>query len=108
MSGPHTEAADVANTLPADGAIEDDLRELTLKIGLHRQQLGTEHLRAHDDPVGSVEPGCHRLVDDRIGVGRLLRDAVGGADEESSVLGRHRRTLPTVWDEPRVSGDFPL
>lgn len=51
-----------SDALPAHGAVQDNLLEFALQIGLHRQQLGPQHPRRDDDLVRAVEPSCHRLV----------------------------------------------
>jgi hypothetical protein len=106
-SGPHTEAADVVDTLQtvqSRATFASSRSRSAFTDSSPARSIFVETTILSDPSSPAASPSVH----DRVGVGRLLRDTVGGADEESSVLGRHRRTLPTVWDEPRVSGDFPL
>jgi hypothetical protein len=99
----HAEPADVVDALPADGAVENDLLEFPFEIGLHRQQLGAQHLRGDDDLVRPVEAGGHRLVDDRIGVRGLFNHAAARAARGclARTAACAHRVAATVMPEPR-------
>jgi hypothetical protein len=56
----------------ASRTVEDEAFELLLQVGLHLEEFLSQHLRLEGDGVGAVESGGDRLVDDSVGLGRLL------------------------------------
>jgi hypothetical protein len=92
-AGPHAETANVVRRHAADDAIKDDPLELALEVALHRQQFRPQHLEVHDERFGPVEAGVDRLVDDRVGVGGLLRHALNGSLENLVFVLPHDRTV---------------
>jgi hypothetical protein len=46
----------------APGAVEHQVGELALEVGLHAQELEAQHLRVDRDGMGAVEAGVESLI----------------------------------------------
>jgi hypothetical protein len=67
-------------------AVEDEVLKLTFEIGLHLQELEPEHLRVDRDRM-IASTSSLRLVDEIVGLHRLLSDGVDGVLEDLAPLG---------------------
>ncbi len=72
MARANADPADVVRSVAADNAVELDPFEFALKVGFHAEELRTQTPHVHDERLGPVEPRIDRLVDDGVGVRRLL------------------------------------
>jgi hypothetical protein len=63
----------------AIGAVDHELSELPLEVGLHTKQLQPQHLRVDRDLMRAVEAGSDRLVDECVGLRCLLAYSFDGA-----------------------------
>jgi hypothetical protein len=63
-------------------AIQHQIPETPLQVGLHSQELQAQHFRGDHDRIGAVESGRDRLVDEVVGLRRLLREGVDRAFED--------------------------
>ncbi len=128
MARTDAETADVVCRDAADDAVKDFAFEFAHEVALHAEQRGAEPLDVHDEGLGPVESGLHRLVHDRVGVGRLLGDALDrtlenlarapsapGGRRCGSGVGRHsgpcrrRRRKPRPWPpDPCVVAMLPV
>jgi hypothetical protein len=112
VAGADAEAADVVDGPPADDAVEDDPFKLAFQVGLHAQEFRPEHLHANDHPVRPVEPGGHRLVDDRARGRGLLGHALDRSFEDRAFVGSHgpngRGALAAFCGRPARSGALSL
>lgn len=85
------------------GAVEDEILQFAIEIGLHLQELQSEHLGVRDQRIGSAVPDPDRLIDEVIGLGCLLGNSVDGAFEDVSLTRRHFRSLVPPYDpHPRA------
>jgi hypothetical protein len=71
-------------------AVEGEVLELALEIGLHLQKLKSKHLRVNRDwmiaPTGSL-----RFVDELVGLDGLLGDGADGVLEDLALSAYHVR-----------------
>jgi hypothetical protein len=70
-------------------AVEGEVLELALEIGLHLQELEAEHLRVDHKRIGAAVTDFDRFVDEVVGLGRLLRDGVDGSLEDLALSACH-------------------
>jgi hypothetical protein len=61
--------------LAAARAVEHQLPELSLEVGLHLQELEPHHLRVNRNRMGAVQAGVESFVEDRARGRRLLLTA---------------------------------
>jgi hypothetical protein len=78
----------------ASRAVENEVLQLTFEVGLHLQELESEHLRVDGDRV-IASTGSLRFIDKLVGLDGLLRDGAEGLLEDlaasaclPSMLGR--------------------
>jgi hypothetical protein len=99
------EAADPMHVQAALRAVEGEVLELALQIGLHLEQLQSEHLRVGDKWIGPAVPNVDRLVDEGVGLHRLLGDCVDGVLEDVAFAACHCEMLARGsvdrWGKPR-------
>jgi hypothetical protein len=69
------------NVETAPGAVEGEILELALEVGLHFQELEPEHLAVDGDRM-IASTGSLRFVDEIVGLRRLLGDGVDGLLED--------------------------
>jgi hypothetical protein len=69
------------NVEAASGAVEGEILELALEVGLHLQELEPEHLGVDGDRV-IASTSSLRLVDELVGLRGLLGDGVDGVLED--------------------------
>ena len=69
------------NVEAAPGAVEDEVLELALEVGLHLQELEPEHLRV-DRYRMIASTGSLRFIDKLVGLRRLLGNGPDGALED--------------------------
>jgi hypothetical protein len=88
MAGRHAEPADPMHVETTPGAVEGEILELALEVGLHLQELEPEHLRVDRDRV-IASTSSLRLVDELVGLRRLLGDGVDGVLEDVAFAACH-------------------
>jgi hypothetical protein len=76
------------NVEAALGAVEGEVLELALEVGLHLQELEPEHLRVDRDRM-IASTGSLRLVDELVRLRRLLGDGVDGVLEDLAFSSSH-------------------
>jgi hypothetical protein len=81
MTGSDPEAADPMNVEAALRTVEGEVLELALEVDLHLQQLEPRHLRVDGDRM-IASSGGGRLIDEFVGLRRLLGDGVDGVLED--------------------------
>jgi hypothetical protein len=86
MAGRHAEPGHPMHIQTAPGAVEGEILELALGVGLHLQELKPEHLRVDGDRM-VASTSSHRLVDELVRLRRLLGDGVDGVLEDLRVPG---------------------
>jgi hypothetical protein len=86
------------NVEAALGAVEGEVLELALEIGLHVEELEPEHLRVGDERIGPTVPDLDRLVDELVGLRRLLGDGVDGVLEDLPFTACHEVRLNRCYD----------
>jgi hypothetical protein len=92
VTGCDTESADPMNVETALRAVEGEVLELALEVGLHLQELEPEHLRVDGDLV-IASTSSLRLVDEIVGLRRLLGDGVDGVLEDLAFSACHWRMV---------------
>jgi hypothetical protein len=92
MSGRDAESRDPVYVEAAFGAVEGEVLELALEVGLHLQELQAEHLGVDGDSMIS-STGSLRLVHELVGLDRLLGDGVHSLLEDLALLVGHSRML---------------
>ena len=70
-------------------AVEDKVGEFALEVGLHVEELEPEHPRVDRDRMGTVEAGGDCLVDELVGLRRLLGDAPDCPLEDAAFASDH-------------------
>jgi hypothetical protein len=98
MSCADPQTADVVNGSTAYDAVEDDRFQLALEVGLHGQELSAKLLDVNRDRIRPIEAGGYCLIDNRIGIRRLLGDALDRSLEDLTVVGPHPNTVDLVTD----------
>lgn len=88
MSGRDAETADAMNVEAALRAVEGEILELALEVGLHLKELESEHLRVDGDRV-IASTGSLRFVDEIVGLRGLLGDGVDGVLEDLPLTACH-------------------
>jgi hypothetical protein len=63
-------------------AVEREVLQLALEIGLHLEPLQPEHLRVGDKWIGPAVPNVDRFVNEVVGLRCLLGDCVDGVLED--------------------------
>jgi hypothetical protein len=86
------ETADPMNVEAALRAVEREVLELAFEIGLHLQELKPQHLRVDGDRM-IASTSSLRLVNELVGLRRLLRDGVDGVLEDVTLAAGHGRML---------------
>jgi hypothetical protein len=74
----------------APRAVEGEILELALEVGLHLQELEPEHLGGDGDRM-IASTGSLRFVDELVGLHRLLGDGVDGVLEDLAFWACHRQ-----------------
>jgi hypothetical protein len=69
-------------------AVEGEVLEFAFEVGLHLQELEAKHLRVDRDRM-IASSGSLRLVDELIGLRRLLGDGVDGVLEDLTFSTSH-------------------
>lgn len=82
MTRPGPEPGYPMNRSAAIRTVEDELAELALEVGLHVQELEPQHLRVDGQRMGPVEAGVKSLVDELVGLRRLLGQSPDGSLED--------------------------
>src|SRR4029453_16981203 len=90
MTGCDPEPADPMHVQAALRTVEDEDLELALEIGLHLQELEPEHLRVDGDRM-IASTGSLRLVDELVGLDRLLGHRPDGVLEDLALSSCHVR-----------------
>ena len=89
-------------------AVEGEVLELTLQIGLHLEELEPEHLRVDGDRM-IASTGSLRFVDEIVGLDGLLGDGVDGLLEDLALALLHGRMLARGDDAHTASvGGVPV
>jgi hypothetical protein len=81
VAGRHAEPRHPMHVEAALRAVEGEVLELALEVGLHLQELEPEHLRVDCDRM-IASTSSLRFVDELVGLGRLLGDGVDGVLED--------------------------
>jgi hypothetical protein len=68
---------------------EGEVLKLAFEIGLHLEQLQPEHLGVRDEWIGATVPDRDRLIDEVVGLRRLLGDGVDGVLEDLALTAWH-------------------
>jgi hypothetical protein len=80
------------NVEAAPGAVEGEILELPLEVGLHLEQLEPKHLRVDGDRV-ITSTRSFRFVDEIVALDGLLGDGVDGRLEDLALALLHGRML---------------
>ena len=72
------------------GAVQRPRLELALEVGLHLEQLEAEHLRVNRDRM-IASTGSLRLIDELVGLDRLLGHGPDGVLEDLAFSASHVR-----------------
>jgi hypothetical protein len=78
------------NVEAAPGAVEGEVLELALEVGLHLEQFEPEHLGVDGDRMFASNSSL-RLVDELVGLDGLLGDGVDGVLEDLAFSACHIR-----------------
>jgi hypothetical protein len=76
------------NVEAAPGAVEREILELALEVSLHLQELEPEHLGVDGDRM-IASTSSLRLVNELVGLRRLLGDGVDGVLEDLAFSASH-------------------
>jgi hypothetical protein len=77
VPGLDSQSAHPMHVHAASRAVENEVLQFALEVGLHVQELEPKHLGVDGDRM-IASTGSLRLVDELIGLGRLLGDGVDG------------------------------
>jgi hypothetical protein len=101
VPGLDSQSAHPMHVQAASRAVENEVLQLTFEVGLHLQELESEHLRVDGDRM-IASTGSLRLVNELVGLRRLLGDGVNGVLEDvalsahmvgGSAFGRERNVF---------------
>jgi len=92
------------NVEAAPRAVEREVLELALEVGLHVQQLEPEHLGVGDERIGPAVAGADRLVDEGVGLRCLLSYNADGMFEDVALARSHARDGSCDDGRPRRYG----
>lgn len=99
MTGQNPDSRYPVDCLAAARAVEHELSQIALEVGLHLQELEAKHLRLVGDGVGAVQAGVDSLIDDRARGCRLLARGSNGTLEDVALLPGHSAMLALCHDE---------
>jgi hypothetical protein len=85
MTGSAPEAGDPMDVEAARRAVEDEFAELPLEIRLHAEEFEPEQLCVDRKRVRPIEAGGDRLVDELVGLRRLIGNRTDGSLEDVPV-----------------------
>ena len=77
MTGRYPEPRDTVKVEAALRAVEGEVLELALDVGLYVEQLEPEHLGVGDERIGPAVANVDRLVAECVGLRSLLGDGPG-------------------------------
>jgi hypothetical protein len=104
MSGRDAETADAMNVEAALRAVEGEILELALEVGLHPEEFEPEHLRMDGDRM-ITSTGSLRFVHELVGLDGLLGDVVDSVLEDVALAACHCEMLARGsvdrWGKPR-------